>query len=431
MVSQEEADVPTYILVTGATGFLGKVVLEELLRQKTMLQITKIIIMIRSKRGQNASGRFMKELAPSPCFSKLPDGWTHHVEVIEGDLKISDCGLNKIDYENICSRVTYIIHCAGSIKFDLPLAEAATSNVNSILNIHDLAKDCPKLQRLVVTSTAYVTPYTPEPIFEVFPPLPRPASQIFEGIQNGKLDEKQLLRDTGHPNTYTLTKCIAEHLISERGGRIPVTIVRPSIVSASLRYPYPGWIDSFATLSAFVIAFGSGLMRVFDANLMAVVDVVPVDAVAQKLILEAFSLTGHKSETKIVYAVATVKHGTEVNVVKESIMEFSKSKSEQPAAKLSYCGPRSWTFYFHDFWQHRIRFFFASLYYTCRGDKTRREQVKRGAKMVSTINHLFPHFIHNTFDFRPQEGLLRDFDAKEYMSLVCSGVERHLTSKNL
>jgi nucleoside-diphosphate-sugar epimerase len=429
MVSLEEAKVPPCILLTGVTGFVGKVVLEELLRRREELQLAKAIVVIRSKRGRDPSNRFLKELAPSPCFSQLPAGWADTVQVIEGDLRKFNCGLNKIDYESICSRVTHIIHCAGSVKFDLPLAEAAASNIDFTLNIYELAQDCPRLQRLVVTSTAYVTPHTPGPILELLPPLPRPASQILEEIRDGDLEEKRLLRETGHPNTYTLTKCIAEHLISERHGSIPVTIVRPSIVSASLNYPYPGWIDSLATLSAFVIAFGSGLMRVFDGKLETVVDVVPVDAVAQKLINETFNATRNKSEPNIVYAVATVRNGTGVEVVKGSIMEFSNRKPGQPAARLYYCGPRNCAFYFHDLLQHRIRFFFAGLYYACRGDKRRQEHVKRGAQMVSSINHMFPYFIHNTFDFRPEESILGEFDAKEYMNLVCSGVERHLTTK--
>jgi len=429
MASQENDELSSSILLTGTTGFLGKVVLEELFRRRAELRFKKVIIVIRSKRGRDARSRFLKELAPSPCFSQLPAGWTDNVRVVEGELTEVNCGLNKIDYENICAETTHIIHCAGSVRFDLPLAEAAVSNIASTLNIYDLAENCPKLRSLVVTSTAYVTPFTPGPMFAVLPALPQNASRIWDDIQKGNLDEKKLLRDTGHPNTYTLTKCIAEHLIFARGRKIPVTIVRPSIISASLTYPFPGWIDSVATLSAFVVAFGSGLMRVFDGNLKTILDIVPVDSVARKLIDESFVDTVKESGPNIVYAVAGIRNGTEVGVIKDTIMEFSNRKSGQQGARLCYCGPRNWEFHLHDLLRHQIRFILARLHYACRGDRRRQEEVRRGAKMVSSINQMFPYFMHSTFDFRPQRGIINGFDAKEYISLVCSGVERYITSK--
>lgn len=47
-----------------------------------------------------------------------------------------------------------------------------------------------------------------------------------------------------HPNTYTLTKSIAEQLVSEYSNQLPICIVRPSIVTGALREPFPGWIDN-------------------------------------------------------------------------------------------------------------------------------------------------------------------------------------------
>jgi nucleoside-diphosphate-sugar epimerase len=46
------------------------------------------------------------------------------------------------------------------------------------------------------------------------------------------------------PNTYTYTKALAEHLLLEECGSIPLAIVRPTIVTAALREPIPGWVDN-------------------------------------------------------------------------------------------------------------------------------------------------------------------------------------------
>lgn len=47
-----------------------------------------------------------------------------------------------------------------------------------------------------------------------------------------------------HPNTYTLTKHMAEHIVLEYHEKLPICIVRPSIVTAAIENPYPGWIDN-------------------------------------------------------------------------------------------------------------------------------------------------------------------------------------------
>jgi len=423
------AEILSCIFLTGTTGFLGKVVLEELFRRRDELQFGKIIILIRPKRGQDPRSRFFKELVPSPCFSKLPVEWVDLVQVVEGDLSDANCGLNEAIYEKLCSEITHIIHCAASVKFDLPVAEAALPNITSTLNIYDFAESCPKLRRLVITSTAYVTPHTSAPINEVLAPLPWPAAQLFENIQNGGVNEKEMLRATGHPNTYTLTKCIAEHLIMERKGDVPVTIVRPSIISASLKYPSPGWIDSPATLAGFIISLGLGLLRVVDGNLKVVLDIVPVDRVARTLIDETLLRDRENSRSKIVYAVATLKHGLDLESIKSAVWSFFNGRQIFRRAKAYYCGPRNLAYYFHDFLQHKIPFFLVRLYYAVRRDKKGQKQAERGSKMVSALNRMFPYFLHHTFDFRPREKILEELDAKEYLDLVCLGVEAHLMSK--
>ena len=50
------------ILLTGATGFLGKVVLEELLRRREELGAEEIHCLIRPRRTQTAEKRFQKEI---------------------------------------------------------------------------------------------------------------------------------------------------------------------------------------------------------------------------------------------------------------------------------------------------------------------------------------------------------------------------------
>lgn len=42
-----------------------------------------------------------------------------------------------------------------------------------------------------------------------------------------------------HPNTYTYTKALAEYLVQQEANNLNVAIVRPSIVGASWKEPFP------------------------------------------------------------------------------------------------------------------------------------------------------------------------------------------------
>src|SRR5207245_2250376 len=144
------------------------------------------------------------------------------------------------------------------------LAEAARANITTSLNLLELSRSCPRLERMVYVSTAYVTPHPGDaaPIAEVLAPLPGPAAELYQAILEGTADTAGLLRRSGHPNTYTLTKSLAEHLLLGRRGSIPLSIIRPSIISASWRYPFPGWLDSMAGFASFVVLIGLGHLRV-------------------------------------------------------------------------------------------------------------------------------------------------------------------------
>ena len=57
------------VLITGTTGFLGKVLLEKFLFNLSC--VDKIYIVIRSKLGSDLYERFKKEIVSSPCFDRI------------------------------------------------------------------------------------------------------------------------------------------------------------------------------------------------------------------------------------------------------------------------------------------------------------------------------------------------------------------------
>ncbi|KAF3769458.1 hypothetical protein M406DRAFT_35347, partial [Cryphonectria parasitica EP155] len=270
--AQAESSAPSVvILVTGVTGFLGKVVLEELIRRKIdgSLYFDQLLVLIRAACGKPPSERFQDKVVNSPCFRELPSDWYQEIMVLSGDLMEASCGLDPDTLSKWTQKITHIIHCAGCVAFESPLDVLLAENVTASVNILELAQLCSDLRKLILVSTAY----------EQLVVLPRPAPQILQDLQDGRKSPDEVIAETGHPNYYTLAKCLAEHVIASKLGRTPVTIVRPSIISASLQHPFPGWIDSFAALAGPMSAFALGGLRVLHGDPSAILDVVPVDEV--------------------------------------------------------------------------------------------------------------------------------------------------------
>lgn len=94
--------------------------------------------------------------------------------------------------------------------------------------------------------------------------------------------EKELIGK--HPNTYTLSKNLAEQILLSNGNNLPITIVRPSIVCAAYQDPFPGWIDNKNSVTGLTILASNGFLRSMICNEDLVTDLVPVDYVIDTLI---------------------------------------------------------------------------------------------------------------------------------------------------
>ncbi len=421
------------IFLTGATGFLGKVVLEELLRRRDEIGLEKVVLLIRpSRREPSPQVRFEKEIRSSPCFSLLPAGSWEGVEVVSGELTQSQCGMKEEDRERFRSSVTHVIHCAASVEFDLPFEIAAEANITTALNALEFAKSCRALKRMVSVSTAYVTPHNGNavPIREERVRLPRPAEKIFKKIRAGKIQKKKLLREMGLPNTYTATKCLVEHLLCENRGKVPLTIVRPSIISACWAQPFPGWIDSAAAISGFITMIGGGYLRAVIANYPTLLDVVPCDVVAS-IIVEAARSQEVASGVPIRHAVAGPLQSCNNREWIEGIEGFFQKHPVARSPKLYYVGPRGWRFRLYDAFYHRLPIGLTSLWYRLMRQEKKRRQAVRLIQTIDKLNESFPYFTFQTFRFRSSvpisdPSFFPAFQKKKYVETVCRGIYRHL-----
>jgi nucleoside-diphosphate-sugar epimerase len=69
----------------------------------------------------------------------------------------------------------------------------------------------------------------------------------------------------GHPSTYTMSKSFAEELIYKYGFKLPVAVVRPSIIVGAFQDPQPGYVQGFQVnkIVAFHLHFDSKVKTLF------------------------------------------------------------------------------------------------------------------------------------------------------------------------
>src|ERR1019366_3072267 len=109
-------------------------------------------------------------------------------------------------------------------------------------------------------------------------------------------------RRLGWPNTYTLTKSLAESLLVRHGAGLPIAIVRPSIVETSTDQPFRGWNEGINTSAPLSYLLGT-FFRQLPTNKRKCLDLIPVDMVCRGMTLIAAALIERRHER--VYQLAT------------------------------------------------------------------------------------------------------------------------------
>ncbi|XP_049639782.1 fatty acyl-CoA reductase 2-like [Suncus etruscus] len=291
------------ILITGATGFLGKVLLEKLLRTSPNLRV--ICILVRPKAGQTPQQR-VDQMLSCKLFDKVREACPNvhkKIRAIYADLKHQDLGISTEDMQELLTSTNLVFHSAATVRFNESLRNAVQLNVRATQNLMNMASQMLSLEAFVHISTAYSN-CDLKHIEEVVYPCPVEPRQIIatmECLDDAIIDEitPKLLGDK--PNTYTYTKALGEMLIQAEGRNINMAIVRPSIVGATWQEPFPGWVDSLHGLGVLIIGIGKGLLRYLKASPRAVADVIPVDTVVNLILSVGWYTAVHRPKSTRIY----------------------------------------------------------------------------------------------------------------------------------
>lgn len=136
------------IFVTGGTGFLGKVLIEKLLRSCD--GIKRIYILLRPKRGLTSEQRY-REFVKHPAFDRLRQTEPYVLDkmvCVGGDITMPKLGLSEKDMQLLVENVNIVFHVAATVRFNEGLKEAAVLNA---IGTQQMLELCVKMFQLQVS----------------------------------------------------------------------------------------------------------------------------------------------------------------------------------------------------------------------------------------------------------------------------------------
>ena len=147
-----------HVVLTGVTGFLGKVWLVMLLDR--FPEIGRVTLLVRGGSA-GAQARFERIADTSPAFRPLRERHGpelgvflgERLELLDADLTKPGCGLSPAERAELRSADLFL-HCAGITDFDPDPKKALATNVDGALRVAELAEaaDAP----MIHVSTCYV-----------------------------------------------------------------------------------------------------------------------------------------------------------------------------------------------------------------------------------------------------------------------------------
>ena len=321
------------VLVTGTTGFVGKVIIEKLLRD--IPNVGGIYLLIRgNKKYPDANERFAHEIAGSSIFDRLKENAESHfqqlcsqkIHCITGEVTEKQFGLGSELFKSLATKIDVVINSAASVNFREALDQALSINalcLHNTVGFSKLAGQIPVLQ----VSTCYVNGFNKGDMYEE---NVKPQSNLIPVNDDGYYELDALLDDLqgkisklkghysgdglesklidlgisesnryGWNDTYTFTKWMGEQILRKELQGTSLTILRPAIVESALIDPSPGWIEGVKVADAILMAYAREKVVFFPGDPKGVVDIIPVDLVANSIIVSVADLLNAQLKSKL------------------------------------------------------------------------------------------------------------------------------------
>ncbi|XP_017855525.1 PREDICTED: putative fatty acyl-CoA reductase CG5065 [Drosophila arizonae] len=398
------------VFITGGSGFLGKVVIEKLLRAT---DVKRIYVLIRAKRGEGILQRLAKwkdEGVFALLLKSKPSCWARIVP-IAGDCQQADLGLSEADRQLLMEEVQVVVHSAATVRFMEPLHVALDINTRTTRLMLQLAKQMKRLETFVHISTAYSNCVIKR-IGECYYPEHLTCSvgtilALRERLSDELIDGMAPVLSGKFPNTYTYTKALAEQLVQTEAAGLPICIVRPGIIIGSYKEPVSGWVDNLYGPISIFLGTAIGVLRIICLNLQTHAHLVPVDY-CSNLILACAWQTAKDTAARLQEPIAAAASTTEqcpptiYNYVPSESNMLSWGSIKSKAESLGYVYPLSrmiwlpflhttttpWLFKLAAFFYHILPGYCIDVVLRLRGRTPR--MLKLYEKIHKNVETLFP-----------------------------------------
>ncbi len=355
-----------HVMLIGVTGFIGKVWLANTLMELPKIGRIYLLIRRQKSNPAQRRFEKMVEESPvfDPLFEKYGLGFAEYlrekVEVVDGDVAQRGLGLNADVARRLQRNLDLIVNSSGLTDFNPDLRDALTTNTDAAMNILEFVRGADH-SGLLHLSTCYVAGerdgrvteklipnYTPHrvPGFDAEQELASlheliakaeaqaEGTEVTAGLRSQSLAKEHAAKELqgaalenqirknrirwlrtylteagtrrakelGWPNTYTLTKSLAESLIVKYGAGLPIAVVRPAIVETSVAKPFVGWNEGINTSASLSYLLGT-YFRQLPSNESKRLDIIPVDAVCAGMTLIAAAIVERRHDQ--LYQLAT------------------------------------------------------------------------------------------------------------------------------
>ncbi len=355
-----------HVMLIGVTGFIGKVWLANTLMDLPKIgRIYLLIRKQKSNPAQRRFEKIVEESPVfDPLFEKYGAGLGEYlrekVEVVEGDVTLDGLGLDAEVARLLQKNLDLMVNSSGLTDFNPDLRDALATNTDAAMNILQFLRGTDHAG-LLHLSTCYVAGerdgrvsekvipnYTPHRVanfdaeqewrslHEIITKAEAQAEgeevtaglrsqslakeHAAKGLQGAALDNQirknrirwlktylteagtRRAKELGWPNTYTLTKSLAESLVVKYGAGLPIAVVRPAIVETSVAKPFLGWNEGINTSASLSYLLGT-YFRQLPSNESKRLDIIPVDAVCAGMTLIAAAIVERRHDE--LYQLAT------------------------------------------------------------------------------------------------------------------------------
>lgn len=180
-----------HVFLTGYPAFTARMLLKSMLEQGL-----KVTFLVQGKFQEQAKS-FIQEHAGLPGKA----------EYVVGDVVALDLGLSGKEIKSLIRSITHFHHMASIFHLGVPADVTMAVNVKGTRHALALAKEMKNLERFIFYSTAFVS-----------------------GDRTGVILEDDLDYGQGFRNDYESTKFMAEKLVRNARGQLPISILRPSMI---------------------------------------------------------------------------------------------------------------------------------------------------------------------------------------------------------